>query len=309
MDDRTTLCANSVFEQPWWLDTVAPNSWNELLVEEEGEIVARWPIVQRGFRIGMPQFTQTLGFWISDKVINSDPFFNKRKSIICSLLKQLTAKKNIKINLDPNVNYFLPMRLNHFIVDPRLSYRINNLSDLDTIYNKFNNIVKKNIKSAGNKVVVYCSDDIEDLLVLIDKTFLLQKRKTPFPKNLIRNIYTASQAHNSSKLLYAIDKEGNIHSGTLFVYDNNVCYYLLAGTDPKYRSSGANTLLIWEGIKFASKVSKSFDFEGSMIEGIETFYRQFGGEPTVYYEIRKQNLLLEVAELLKPKIKMRLGYK
>jgi hypothetical protein len=309
MENNISIYTNSVFEQPWWLDAVAPNSWEEILVEEEGEVVARWPIVQRGNRIGLPKLTQTLGFWLSEKVLTSDPFYNKRKRIINKLLEQLPNNRNIKTRLDHNADYFLPFRWKHFVIDPCISYRIIDLSDMDSIYNGFNTIVKKNIKSASNKVIVQSSDDIEILLTLLDKTFGIQNRRNPWPKDLIRNTYSVSKDHNSSKLLYAIDQSGNIHSGVLFVYDNKVCYYLIAGTDPKYRSSGANTLLIWEGIKFASKVAKSFDFEGSMIEGIENFNRQFGGTPVVYYEIRRQNIFLEFAELLKPKIKSIIGYK
>ena len=300
---------NSVFEKPWWLDVVAPDSWHDLTVMEDNKIIARWPIVTNGNRIAMPPLTQTLGFWISDDVIKSDPFYNKRKKIINCLLDQIPADKSIKISLDHNADYFLPFYWKNFIIKPRISYRFSNLSNIDNIYNGFNNNVKRNIKSAAKKVIVENSEDIEHLQILLEKTFLLQKRKYPFSKELVRKIFRASQVHKSSSLLYAKDNEGNIHSGTLLLYDNKVCYYLLVGTDPKYRSSGANTLLIWEGIKFASQVSKSFDFEGSMIEGIENFYRQFGGKPVVYYEIRKQHFFLEIYELLKPKIKSIIGYK
>jgi len=68
-------------------------------------------------------------------------------------------------------------------------------------------------------------------------------------------------------------------------------------------------LLIHESIKFASTVSRAFDFEGSMIEGIETFFRRFGCEPAVYYEISKKSFLGEVKDLLKPRIKRLIGYK
>ena len=66
---------------------------------------------------------------------------------------------------------------------------------------------------------------------------------------------------------------------------------------------------MWEGIQFAAKKSKCFDFEGSMIEGIENFVRQFGGEPVVYYELKRLNVFRSFREILKPKIKQLLGYK
>ena len=73
-----------------------------------------------------------------------------------------------------------------------------------------------------------------------------------------------------------MDSQGRIHAASYFVYDEKCCYYLIGGGDPELRTSGASSLLMWEGIKFASTVSGSFDFEGSMIEPIERFFRAFG---------------------------------
>ena len=307
--NKTSAYTNSVFEQPWWLDAVAPNIWKEIFVKEEDEIIARWPIVIKGNCILMPKLTQTLGFWLSERILESDPYYNKRKKIINLLLEQLPKNKSIKIRLDHKINYFLPMHWNNFVIYPCISYRINDLSDIDSIFNSFNYNVRKHIKTASKNVIIKTIDDIELLLTLMEKTFKLQNRKYPISRNLIRNIYSSCKEYQACKLLYAFDKDENLHSGSLFVYDKNVCYHLIQGSDPKYRNSRANSLLIWEGIKFASTVSKTFDFEGSMIEGIENFFRQFGGTPIVYYQIRKQNIALEIFELIKPRIKTIIGYK
>jgi hypothetical protein len=307
-ENKTSKYTNSVFEQPWWLDVVAPNIWKEIYVKEGDEILARWPIVKNGNCIGMPKMTQTLGFWLSEKITDSDPYYDNRKKITNLLLEQLPHNISININLDHNIDYFLPMHWRHFILNPFISYRINDLTDVNFIYDRFHKEIKRNIIKANKDVIVKTLDDIEILLLLMDKTFRKQKRKNPISKDLIRNIYNACKYNNAGKLLFAIGKDGNTYSGGLFVYDKNVCYYLIGGTDPIYRSTGANSLLIWEGIKFAATVSKSFDFEGSMIESIENFFRQFGGAPTVYYNIRRQNMILELFKLLKPKLKLLIGY-
>jgi hypothetical protein len=309
MHNNISEYVNCVFEQPWWLDVVAPNAWKEILVEEDSEVIARWPIVIKRFGIGMPEMTQTLGFWLSDKVLKSDPFYNKRKKITNLLIEQLPRNKRINMMLNHNVDYFLPLYWKHFVISPHISYRINDLTDLNKIHQRFLRRVRETIKSANNNVIIKTIDDIEILLDLLDKTFRLQNRRNPISKELIRNIYSSSKKFNAGKLLYAIGKDGNIHSGSFFLYDENVCYYLISGTDPKFKSSGANSLLTWEGIKFASTVSKSFDFEGSMIEGIENFLRQFGGTPVVFYQIRRQNIFWEIFEISKPAIKSLLGYK
>jgi hypothetical protein len=49
---------------------------------------------------------------------------------------------------------------------------------------------------------------------------------------------------------------------------------------------------MWNAIKIASENTKRFDFEGSMIENVERFFRSFGAVPIPYYNIKKTNSLL-----------------
>lgn len=304
--------ANNLFEQPWWLDIVAEGEWDEVRVEENGKVIGRFPFCynEKKKTISLPTLTQTCGIWIaeSSKTVLNDVLSEKKK-IIDGILEQLPKSKNIKIALDSSVDYFLPFLWKGFSVIPRVSYRIEDLSDIDKIYGGFSKTVKKNIKSAQKKVQISDKTDVEVLLSIMDKTFEAQGRKYPVSKEIIRKIVQNCDESGNGKMLTAIDESGNVHACSYFVYDENVFYYLIAGSDSEYRSSGAQTLILWEGIKYATKVSKKFDFEGSMIEGIETFFRRFGGTPIVYYEIRKQTFLAQIMEVLKPRIKKLLGYK
>ena len=115
--------------------------------------------------------------------------------------------------------------------------------------------------------------------------------------------------HSARKLLCAVDEQGRVHAAAYFVYDENTCYYLIGGGDPELRNSGAASLLLWEGIRFASTVSRSFDFEGSMIEDIERFFRAFGGTPQVYYRVSRLRGVHRFAEWMKPAAKKVLHYK
>ena len=111
-------------------------------------------------------------------------------------------------------------------------------------------------------------------------------------------------------MLAAYDSDNRIHSMALFVYDETICYYLLAGNQPELNAkSCANSLIVWEGIKLAAKMSNVFDFEGSMTQSIERFFRKFGATPTTYYAIRKQSFLRQIFAVIKPGIKNMLGHK
>jgi hypothetical protein len=73
----------------------------------------------------------------------------------------------------------------------------------------------------------------------------------------------------------------------------------MGGGHPELRSSGATSLCMWEAIRHAAKVTKSFNFEGSMIESVERFFRAFGAVQTPYFNISKTpSRLLRVKQAL-----------
>ena len=304
-EEQLSSFTNNIFEQRWWLEAVAPDtSWHEQLLYNGDEVVARW-MMPAGNSFIMPPLTQTLGYWLSDKVASIHQG-DERKELITQLIK--TLPKDVDICLPPENAYFLPFYWAGFTVKPRVTYRINDLSNLDAIYDSFWPILKKRIKSAANKVKVVESDDTDLLHALLKKTFERQHRSYHFSKEKLRHIYEVAKAHGAVKQLFAQDQEGNVHSGVLFLYDEKVCYYLVTGNDPEYRKSGANSLLLWEGLKFAAKHSQCFDFEGSMIEGVETFVRQFGGEMTVYYQLCRRSFFKNMMQQLKSYIKKLIHY-
>ena len=314
VDIKTTEYANSIFEQPWWLDIVAGDSWQEIYLEENGRIKARFPYVYEkglfGYKIKMPKLTQTLGIWMQETAkVQGNKHLAEQKEIIFRLLEQLPHAKNVRICLDSSCSYILPYYWKGFTVTPFCSYRLRDLSDLNRIYAGFGKIVKKNIKSAENKVRISDKADVEQLYEMLSITFKNQNRRYPIQKELIQEIVSECEKRNAGKMFSAIDENGNVHACSYFVYDQNVCYYLISGSNPEFRSSGAQTLILWEGIQFAAKVSRAFDFEGSMIEGIENFFRCFGGELVVNYEIKRLSFIGQLFDLLKPRAKKLLGYK
>lgn len=304
---KTTEYANSLFEQPWWLDIVAPGHWSEVIVRDDKEsVIGRMAFVFNGHKLYIPQLTQNIGIWISPEFEND---YGKKKKIINDIFAQLKKYKKVDIALSPKNDYVLPFRWMGFTITPSFTYRLENIENLDELYNSFNKLAKKNIKSAKNKVIISNEVKIDHLLTMLDKTFAVQKRKNPMDKDLIKRIVDYCEAEGHGYYSEAVDKDGNIHSCAYFVYDETTCYYLLGATDSKFRSSGAQSLIIWDGIQFASTHSKVFDLEGSMVEGIENFFRQFGGKCVPYYVVRKGSFLDDIKESLKPRIKKLIGYK
>ena len=114
-------------------------------------------------------------------------------------------------------------------------------------------------------------------------------------------LYDACVANNAGTILQAIDSEG-VTNGALFVVWDLEAMYALTYTFPdKYRSTGVGDFLMFNAIKLAATVTKSFDFEDSMIENVEQSYRRFGATPVEYFQIsRISNPLLKILHSLKP---------
>lgn len=302
-----TPYANNLFEQPWWLDIVAPGQWQEITVcDKDSNVTARMPYVRSGNNVIMPELTQTIGVWMGED-IKAD--YGAQKKVLHEIFNQLSGSRSVSVALSPDNGYVLPLRWLGYEMEPRFTYRLTDLRDCDKLYQNFNKTAKKNIKYARNKVTVSDQTSFETLWEMLDKTFAAQHRKNPMPKEVIRRILQTCDETGHGKYFEARDAEGNVHSCAYFVYDEQVCYYLLGASDSQYRNSGAQSLILWEGIQFAAAHSKIFDFEGSMVEGIENFFRQFGGVCTPYYVVSKQTLLQQLAQVCKPFVKRLLGYK
>lgn len=86
-------------------------------------------------------------------------------------------------------------------------------------------------------------------------------------------------------------------------YDNTV-YYLMGGIHPDFKDMGGMDIVQFESIKYALESGRRFDFEGSMIESIEKYFRSFGSIQTPYFHITKTNSkILKLKKVIKEILK------
>ena len=118
-------------------------------------------------------------------------------------------------------------------------------------------------------------------------TFERQNIVASYSECILRKLIKIAVSRNQCQWFIAQDEKEKNHAGVLIVWDETSAYYLLGGSNPDLRNSGAMSLCMWEAIKFASTITKKFDFEGSMIESIEHFFRAFGAVQKPYFHITK----------------------
>ena len=106
--------------------------------------------------------------------------------------------------------------------------------------------------------------------------------------------------------LRGVDSQGRVHAAVYVAWADNTAYYLMGGSEPHLRGSGAQLLALWEAIIFSSSVVKRFDFEGSMLPQVEHGFRGFGAKQRPYFSIAKvPPIPTSLSEFLKSSIKFR----
>ena len=304
---------NCIFEHPWWLEAVAPGQWDAIEIMKDGIIVARLPYVKTkrmGFRLlGLPDYTQTLGYWIMDTGAKNTKKYSRQKELITELIEKLPKGYNSDFMLHNTCDYLFPFKWKGYNLQLAYSYRIENIRDVDSLWNGLADNIRREIRKAQKKLKIEDDHPIDDLILMQNKTFERQGRRIKDNSELLKRLDAVLSTHKAKRFLCAVDENQRINAASYFVYDSKCCYYLIGGGDPELRTSGAASLLMWEGIKFASTVSKTFDFEGSMIEPIERFFRAFGGTPIPYWRVTKLNMALSMTDYMKPKIKRLIGWK
>ena len=82
--------------------------------------------------------------------------------------------------------------------------------------------------------------------------------------------------------------EGSVHAALYIIWDKTTAYYWLGGSAIAHRNSGALTLLIWEIMQdVAQKGIQIFDFTGSDLENLESFFSAFNAEKKTYFKVSR----------------------
>jgi len=225
------------------------------------------------------------------------------------IAKECKKIKSFDYYFHPNFDNWIPFSWNDYTQKTRYTYRINYKDkSIDEIYSAFHNgIVKNNIKK-GQKSGAIIKEDIpyEDLWQVVNKTFLRQGSKSPFKKEKFIK-YIEHLGKRGVFKSFGVYFMGKCVSAGGIVYEPKSAYFLLNGIDIDNMPRGANTLMIFEAIKYFSNKCDYFDFEGSMLPGVEPLYRKFGGERIPYMQIWNDNFF-NYAKLKMKKIYKRMRY-
>jgi len=286
-----------------WFDAMySDEEWSVSVAHKGGNVQGFLPYVvtkKKGFTIITPQFLSPyqgvyFNYPTDQKYANRLGF---EKEVINELIEQLPAMNAFKQNFLPQFTNWLPFQWKGYKQTTRYTYIINDLSDKEVIFSNFKDNIRREIRKAEKALVVKEGDDIELMFRMKQDVYEANKEDYPIPLGKLKNVFDYCQQNNCGELLVAKDNDGNIHSILLYVWDNQSAYYLHGVTALGFKTTGSMSLLLWEAIQRSATKTKAFNFEGSMVEPIERYFRAFGGIQTPYFQISKTDS--KILKLLK----------
>jgi len=296
-DSYRQLCKTEdslpIFSRDWWLDAVCgEKNWDALtIVEKDVQVVAALPFYAPTSRvISMPPYTQSMGPWFA-----ADPEGTKystmlrRRQMFCkTFIDQLSKYSVFLQNFNYNVTDWLPFYWEGYQQTTRYTYLLKDIKRQNALLENMDHNVRNHINRAKEKYRITVKHGIptEEFLRICRLTFERQQAK-PKHLNVLKRLINVCRKRQQGDLWGGYDTDGRLHAAAFIVWQNSSAYYIAGGHDPALRNTGTHSLVLWEAIRAAAAHTNLFDFEGSMLPGVERFFREFGGIQTPYFSISK----------------------
>ena len=282
----------SIFAHRWWLEAVAPGMYEILEIKNNNGVQAAWPVVHSRIdaskNVCMPALTQKLGILFAPSDSKPVELQSTGQKLTAQLLDQLGETSSFHQNFHENFTDWLPFYWRGYTQTTRYTYVLDDISDSSELWNGLRANHRRDLRRSM-KFGIKITDDLEmsTFLELNRKTFARQGREPLASQEVIQRLDQSCCANAGRRIFAGCDSQGRVHAAVYIAWADGTAYYLMGGSDPEHRQSGAQLLALWEAILFAKSVASRFDFEGSMLPQIERGFRGFGAKQTPYFSISK----------------------
>ena len=290
-----TLCKEEasipVFSRDWWLDAACGGDWEVLVKEKNGRIQATMPLYKPcNHIVTMPHYTQNMGVWFASEAADTKytSRLEHRQAICQYFIEKLQRYACFHQNFSFEFTDWLPFYWAGYAQTTRYTYILHHIKETEKIWSEMSQQTRRNIKTAEEmSITVGCDVTIEDFLKVQALTFERQNKRNKQSEAVLRRLIYVAKERGQGAIFGGYDPSGKLHAVAFVVWQPSSAYYIAGGGDPMLRSSGAHSLVMWEAIRQVAQYTDTFDFEGSMILGVERFFREFGAIQTPYFLIKR----------------------
>lgn len=284
---------HSVFGQAWFLDAVCgADNWDICLdIAQNGRINGVLPYFftkKWGFKIiQQPILTGYMGLWIRYETHwNAHQKASQERTVLKNLIAQLPKTAFISQAFPPYFQNWLPFHWASFETTPRMTHVLHDLQNTEALFKNFKDNVRKKIKKTTPIIRVEKTDDVAVVYNIYDQIMATKGRKMSYSPAFLQHLHAKIVENQAGQLYLATDTEGSVHAALYIIWDQTTAYYWLGGSAIAHRNSGALTLLLWEIMQdVAKKGIQNFDFTGSDMENLESFFSAFNAEKKTYFKV------------------------
>ena len=291
--------------QYWWMETVCKDkNWDVALAYDGERLTGVMPYLY-GKKLGMtyilqPQLTQYSGpcYFYPEKCCTDDSPATKlefEKQTAQNLLDQIKFRKPALFlqNFSPEITNWLPFYWAGYSQTTRYTYRLEDISNPEALFELFDHEKRqRKIRRYEQTTTTRFDISAEDFALFHKKYWQSKGQKDLLNEEFISRVCRTAIERGNGVIGSLHDEEGRLLMARFVAYDSQCAYSLMSANDNALHRSGHSETLMWKMLQYLSDKSKSFDFEGSMDEGVEYFYRSFGAKQTPYFQIYKYNNLI-----------------
>ncbi len=257
------------YAQSWYLDTATDAHWDAVVLDDYLAVMpvpytARW-IFRKAYQ---PFFTQQLGWFFAD--VTHAAYLEDAVDLVARHWKQY--------RLHLNTQNHLPQASPHTL---RITHHVDLHADYTTLRKQYGSQTLRNLKRADAFALKVVSLHDPDVLLQMRRKYLAHviaaSRQKETDTRRLGRIMQQALARGQGQLLAVQDAAQQIQAACFLLQDDHTLIYISAVSSEEGKDMHAMTMLIDHIFQVHAGSGKCFDFEGSMVEGIARYYKNFGG--------------------------------
>lgn len=264
-----------VYAYSWYLDGIAEH-WDALILDDYEVIMPLpWNSKYGIHYLYTPFFIQQLGLYSKDPV---------NPELYTRFFQSIPSKFRV-VDLSVNTDQPIPLK-NLILMKRRTNYILNIDRPYEEIWNDYNRRVRRVLREPIGCDFI----ETDDFNVIIEdyKSLIGEKFDKVQQKHYERLSTVAGIAKSKGMLLACrIMDQNGVALASHILFRSHGRAYLLAGSQtPEGREKNANLFFMDAFFKTYCGSVKIFDFEGSDIPAIASFFKSWGSEPEFYSRVR-----------------------
>ncbi|MDP4022318.1 GNAT family N-acetyltransferase [Methylobacterium sp. NEAU 140] len=288
----------SIFEQPWWIGAATDGAVRQIAFADGASCRAHLTVVpHRAWglrRLAMPRLARVWSPQITFGSVRPKNPLPAQVRALQGLVAQLPAHDDLAYTLPPESDLVLAHGLAGFAVTPTYTFRSvpcrDGMADDGMASDGMAGMDQKiryNIRSGLKRVAAVEHGDIERYIGLSRAFIRSRAFRNSYDYDALRRIFRAAHERGQGTVLSAHDRQGRDVASAVLLLDERSVYYWLNCRDPEAGDYVANSVLIWEAMRYAAARNLQFDMDGYHTPEAGVFLSRFGLTPVPRYAVSR----------------------